>query len=107
MADPKVSLHNRFHYMERISTMHNTFIKKSGSILCSLKPLNNSSVQYEIDDQLKDRVKLAVSRSTHAAKLRDFRKWMDAVKKDTIHRVCISIVIVGIIIIQYSYAGQT
>ena len=43
--------------------------------------------QYEINDQLKDKVKLAVDRSTHASKLRDFRGWMDAVKKDTLHRV--------------------
>ena len=34
-------------------------------------------------------MKLAVDRSTHASKLRDFREWMDAVKKDTLHRVCI------------------
>ena len=32
-------------------------------------------------------MKLAVDRSTHASKLRDFRGWMDAVKKDTLHRV--------------------
>ena len=34
-------------------------------------------------------MKLAVDRSTHASKLRDFREWMDAVKKDALHRVCI------------------
>ena len=34
-------------------------------------------------------MKLAVDRSTHASKLRDFREWMDAVKKDTLHRVSI------------------
>lgn len=45
--------------------------------------------QYEINDQLKDQVKLAVDRSTHASKLRDFREWMDAVKKDTLHRVSV------------------
>ena len=48
------------------------------------------TMQYEINDQLKDKVKLAVDRSTHASKLRDFHEWMDAVKKDTLHRVSYS-----------------
>lgn len=42
-----------------------------------------------INDQLKDKVKLTVDRSTHASKLRDFHEWMDAVKKDTLHHVSV------------------
>ena len=64
------------------------------------------SMQYEIDDHLKDRVKLAVDRSTHASKLRDFQKWTVAVKKDTLHRVCWWM-LSGITIIHLFYIGFT
>ena len=32
-------------------------------------------------------VKYQVDRSTHSDKMRDFHDWMEAVKKDTLHRV--------------------
>ena len=45
-------------------------------------------LQSDIQEELRDTIKFAVDRSTHADKLRDFHEWMAAVKKDTIHHVC-------------------
>ena len=41
----------------------------------------------EIKEELRDTVKYQVDRSTHGDKMRDFHEWMNAVKRDTLHRV--------------------
>ncbi len=46
--------------------------------------------QVEIKDELRDTVKYQVDRSTHGDKMRDFHEWMDAVKRDTLHRVSVN-----------------
>ena len=45
-------------------------------------------MQSKIREQLRNTVKFTVDRSTHAEKIRDFHKWMVAIKKDTLHHVC-------------------
>ena len=43
--------------------------------------------QGDIRKELKNRLKFTVLREPHADKMRDFHKWMVAIKKDTLHHV--------------------
>jgi len=43
--------------------------------------------QSEISEGVKESLKYEVDRTTYGNKMRDFQKWMIAVKKDTLYRV--------------------
>lgn len=53
------------------------------------KPAAHSSPQNKFREDLVERVKWNVNRDSPEDKLRDFLDWMKAVKKETLHHVCV------------------
>ena len=55
------------------------------------KAIMSASPQNKVREDLVERVKWNVNRDSPEDKLRDFMDWMKAVKKETIHHVCVCV----------------